>query len=260
MFEESIVSDFQPFPNLPEDISIMSSEASPDVVPSSDELRPKSSKELADQYRVSDRTIQGWFKAVTTAYPWIEIESLKVGRSAKTRYTPLCQVLIAEYREAATSLSEEDWIATVHAANPEKLPTDIPISPTEVMPSDREQGTKQADRPTSSSLLPTGRNFLDALKEEETELVELETQELQLLERMNEGLTRLTHASTQWDQANQLRRQRLLRQTRLEAASLAIELEGEFEDTLRETQYQIQRGNVPVPGKPATAEPQSQSA
>ncbi len=90
------------------------------MVEPSPEGRSKSAKELAHEYEVSDRTVQTWFKTVTTAYPWIDPSALKTGKSAKTRYTPLCQALLAEYRDNASVLSEEDWIASVHAANPEQ--------------------------------------------------------------------------------------------------------------------------------------------
>jgi hypothetical protein len=269
MFEEPAVSTFESLSKLPEVAPEVALEASPEVVATSPEVRSRSAKELADQYGVSDRTIQTWFKTVTTAYAWIEPEALKTGKSAKTRYTPLCQELMATYRTSATNASEEDWIASVHAANPEKLatvaaaassaPGEIPVSPTEVMPpapGDRPT-LPPVDRTAASSLVPTGSSYLSALKEEELELEQLETQELELLGRMHGNLERLTQNQTQWQRTNDLRRQRLLRQTRLEAAALATELEAEFDETLRESQYNIRRGNV---GKPPAVPPPSQSA
>lgn len=85
----------------------------------------------------------------------------------------------------------------------------------------------------------------------------MEDQELQLLGRMYQSYQRLDQNQAQWDRTTDLRRQRLLRQTRLEAAALATEMEAEFEDTLRETQYRIRRGAV---GKPPVETPRSQSA
>jgi hypothetical protein len=268
MFEELAVSTFESLSKLPEVAPEVALEASPEVVAAATEVRSKSAKELADQYGVSDRTVQSWFKTVTTAYAWIEPEALKTGKSAKTRYTPLCQELMAAYRTSAINISEEDWIASVHAANPEKLatvaaassaPGEIPVSPTEVMPpafGDRPP-LPPVDRTAASSLVPTGSSYLSALKEEELELEQLETQELELLGRMHGNLERLTQNQTQWQRTNDLRRQRLLRQTRLEAATLATELEAEFDETLRESQYNIRRGNV---GKPPAVSPPSQSA
>ncbi len=256
MFEEPTVPTFELPSKLPEIALEVSSEAAIEVVESSTEVRSKSAKELADEYGVSDRTVQSWFKTITTAYAWIEPESLKTGKSAKTRYTPLCQALIAEYRASTSTLSEEDWIASVHAVNPEKLATavpsapavsdDIPVSPTEVMP--------PVDRTAAGSLIPTGSSYLSALAAEELELEQLEAQELELLGRMQNNLERLNQNQTQWQRTNDLRRQRLLRQTRLEAATLATELEAEFDETLRESQYNIRQSTV---GKPPAATPRS---
>jgi len=121
MFEDPAVEAFEAStlaceisPEMPCQGSTDSSEPSPEV-------RSKSSRELADEYGVSDKTIQIWFKAVTAAYNWLEPETLKTGKSAKTRYTPLCQQLIAEYRAAVKELSEEEWIGSVHANNSDKM-------------------------------------------------------------------------------------------------------------------------------------------
>jgi hypothetical protein len=145
MFEESIMSTMSTFEaplNLPEVNRELLPEMSPEVVEASPKVRAKSAKEIADEYKVSDKTIQTWFKAVCVAYPWVDPKTLKVGSGNKIRYTPLCQTLITEYRAVAAELSEEDWIASVHAANPEKFTTpnapsastEIPVSPTEVIP------------------------------------------------------------------------------------------------------------------------------
>ena len=142
MFEDPTVSSFEIPSNLPEANPNLPYETSSEVVASLPEVRSKSAREVADEYGVSDRTVQTWFKVVATAYPWISPEALRTGKSAKTRYTPLCQTLLGEYRSSAGSLSEDDWIASIHAANPEKMPSipalqkrdDIPLSSTEVIP------------------------------------------------------------------------------------------------------------------------------
>jgi hypothetical protein len=272
MFEETDMTGFgqpevhpegipEPFPN--EDLTAFQ------PLP---EARSKSAAEMADEYNVSDKSVQQWFKAVTTAYCWIDIQDLRTGSGRKTRYTPLCQDLIAKYRAESSSMTESDWIASVHAANPEKVAAtatqpqdDIPLSRTEVLPpyrpalppSDRPAVLPPVDRTAAPSHLPTGSSYLNALEEEELELEQLEAQELELLERMSNNLQRLDQNHAQWQRTNDLRRQRLLRQARLEAAALATELEAEFEETLRESQYNIRRGNV---GKPPAEEQESQSA
>jgi hypothetical protein len=158
MLEEVTISTFKSPVNPPKFTCEVIPEASPEAVEASPEVRAKSSKELADEYEVSDRTVQTWVKTVATAYLWIPLKALKTGKSAKTRYTLLCQALIAEYRAAAAELSEEDWIASVHAANPEKLPNtataqkrdDVPLSPTEVMLREEEQTYEQSDSLTNA--------------------------------------------------------------------------------------------------------------
>ena len=229
------------------------------------EVRAKSTSasELADEFGVSSRTIQGWFKIIRQAYPWINEADLKTGSSAKTRYTPYCQQLIAEFRQAAESMSAEDWVASVHAQNSDLFHAQekVPLSVTEVVPLEAGSGKElyPVDRTAASSLVPSGESYLEALSEQKSELEAIEAQELALLQRMQSGLHRLNQGQDQWSRANDLRRQRLLRQARLEAATLAIELEEEFENTRRETQYRIQTGQVP--GKPQGEEnPQAQSA
>jgi hypothetical protein len=74
---------------------------------SSEGPEPKSAKELAALYGVSDRALQDWFKTICTAYIWIPLTDLKSGNSNKTRYTVLCQDLLAQYREAAKALSAD---------------------------------------------------------------------------------------------------------------------------------------------------------
>jgi len=81
------------------------------------ELRPKSAKEVGDEYGVSDRVIQDNFKIVQKAYPWIALSNLRVGSSNKTRYTQLCQQLIAEFR--ASELTPDDWVASIHKRHAE---------------------------------------------------------------------------------------------------------------------------------------------
>jgi hypothetical protein len=260
MFEESTVLPFEAPTNLFEIPSEVSAPPSTEPIELSSEVRSKSAREISEQFGVSDKTVQTWYKSICAAYPWIEPEALKTGKSAKTRYTPLCQSLIAEYRTAATELSEEDWIASVHAANVEKLaaiapatssePTNIPIGLTEVMPPLRGDRpfSPAIDRTAARSLVPAGTSYLSALEEEEWELQQLETQELELLGRMNDNFQRLSQNQAQWQRTNDLRRQRLLRQTRLEAAALATELEAEFDETLRESQHNLRSGKV---GKPS---------
>ncbi len=81
---------------------------------------PKTAREIAEIYEVSDRTIQSWFKVVSQAYPWLSEADLKTGKSAQTRYTSLCQELIADFR--ASNKGTEEWVAAIHLSNAEKLP------------------------------------------------------------------------------------------------------------------------------------------
>ena len=115
---EPLFSAVQTIPQAPEitssDLRAQCEEAS-SAVP-----EPKSAKALAALYGVSDRTLQDWFKTICTAYLWLPLTDLKSGNSNKTRYTVLCQDLIAQYREAAKDLSADAWIKSIRAAHSEQ--------------------------------------------------------------------------------------------------------------------------------------------
>lgn len=157
MSQNLAASEFEPSANVIELPLERVRETVPEAISASIEIRSKSAKELADEYGVSDRTVNTWFKVVAAAYCWIDLETLKTGKSAKTRYTPLFQTLLADYRADAANRSDQDWIAAVHAANPDKLPAapaapksasgeDVPLSQTEVLPRDGELQSKTSDR------------------------------------------------------------------------------------------------------------------
>ncbi|MEP0872923.1 hypothetical protein NDA01_24195 [Trichocoleus desertorum AS-A10] len=218
---------------------------------------PQFCKAIAEHYQQGKRTIQKWFVDLREIAPWLAESELRL---SDDRYTPLAVELLGDRYFAG---SKKKWAqvlterfgdrAAANAPSPE-----APAIRPEVLP--REDQPAPVERTAASSLVPTGVNYLTALEEEEAELQVLEAQEVELLNRMHQSYTRLNQNQAQWDRTADLRRQRLLRQTRLEAAALATELEAEFENTLRETQYQIQRGNVPAPGKPQAQNPPSQSA
>lgn len=219
---------------------------------------PQFCKAIAEHYQQGKRTIQKWFVDLREIAPWFAESELRL---SDDRYTPLAVELLGDRyfagskKKWAQVLIERfgDRAAASHAPSPE-----APAIRPEVLP--REGQPAPVERTAASSLVPTGVNYLTALEEEESKLQALEAQEIELLNRMHQSYTRLNQNQAQWNRTADLRRQRLLRQTRLEAAALATELEAEFENTLRETQYQIQRGNVPAPGKPQAQNPPSQSA
>ncbi|MEP1080205.1 hypothetical protein NDI52_33120 [Leptolyngbya sp. PL-A3] len=226
---------------------------------------PQYCRAICAHYGVKSRTVQKWFTRILEVCPWFSEAELRL---PDDRYTPLCIELMGDYR--ASGLIARKWgermaerfADRIAAAKP---PATAPqtIDP-DVLPPESEPGTGGDRQSPTRPLLPQGRNYLAAPEEEEAELNNLQTQELQLLGQMHQGLSRLNHASEQWNRANQLRRQRLIKQTRLEAASLAIELEEEFETTLHEVQYRLQRGDLstpePTPGKPPAAPGRSPSA
>lgn len=123
MSQSSTAYEFEPSANVIELPLERVREVAPEAAAPSPEVRSKSAKELADEYGVSDRTINTWFKVVAAAYCWMEIEALKTGKSAKTRYTPLFQELLADYRSDAANRSDQDWIAAVHTAHTDQLST-----------------------------------------------------------------------------------------------------------------------------------------
>ncbi len=174
MFENSTPSDFQPIPETTANPREASSapptnfaEPSPEIPATSSELAlveigPKSAKEIGDLYKKTDKTVQNWFsRAICPAYCWLQPTDLQVGSSNQLRYTPLCQQLIADYR--ASGLSADQWIAHIHAANPDRVaaaappaPTPeheekVPLSDTEIVPYNRSQ---QIDQYLSSRPIP----------------------------------------------------------------------------------------------------------
>lgn len=52
----------------------------------SPEVRPKSTKEIAGEYLITERTIQNTLTVVYRAYPWLDKKLLRIGTSAQTRY------------------------------------------------------------------------------------------------------------------------------------------------------------------------------
>lgn len=142
MTKDLTVEQFENFAQSLEAVIGSSPVSSPKLVSASpeaaDEPRPKSAREIAEEYSISDRQIQEDLKVVRRAYPWLEQKQLKIGVSAKTRYTPLCQQLLAQFR--ASDLTAEDWIEQVWQSHPvESAPfrsdADVSsVSPPPVMP------------------------------------------------------------------------------------------------------------------------------
>jgi len=81
---------------------------------------PRTAREIAEIYEVSDRTIQQWYRVVIKAYPWLKESDLKTGRSAQTKYTILFQEWISDFRESG--MGAEEWISAIHSSNADKLP------------------------------------------------------------------------------------------------------------------------------------------
>lgn len=88
MFEESTAYTFDTFSNSSEGIPNASFEPSGKVAQPSLEVRARSAVEIATEYKVSDKTVQTWFKAVLAAYCWLDPEILRTGSGKKVRYTP----------------------------------------------------------------------------------------------------------------------------------------------------------------------------
>ncbi len=226
---------------------------------------PMGASQVAKLFGVNRNLPPIWLSQIAMAYPWLA-DDLKINK----KYTPQCLHLMVELHQATQSekLTYDEWIERIHTSEeyqtwkqsqPQRGNEPLAIRP-DVLPSEDEYADRRppVDRTAAGSIVPTGNTYLNALEEEELELERLESEELALLNRMAGNLTRLTQNQTQWNRTNDLRRQRLLRQTRLEAAALATELEAEFDETLRESQYNIRRGNVV--GKSPVGSQQSPSA
>ncbi|NJL20116.1 MAG: hypothetical protein HC895_03630 [Leptolyngbyaceae cyanobacterium SM1_3_5] len=229
---------------------------------------PQFCKAIADHYGVSKRSIQKWFADLLKLAPWLTVDELRL---SDDRYTPLAVELLGDRYFAG---SAKQWAQRLDQRFADRMAADANTAPAiqpDVLPAQESASTDDpdqsgeparfalppADRTANGSRVPTGHSFLNAMQEEEAELKDLEDRELKLLGRICQSYDRLHQSQQQWDRTSDLRRQRLLRQTRLEAAALETEMEAEFEDTLHETQYRIRRGAV---GKPPAETPQSQSA
>lgn len=224
---------------------------------------PQFCKEIAAHYRQSKRNIQKWFVDLREIAPWFSESELRL---SDDRYSPLAVELLGHRYFAGSKKKWElvlrelfaDQVESWNSAQSEPaIRPEVLLREDQLSSNGDRSPLPPVDRTVAGSLVPTGSNYLSALEEEELELQQLEAEELALLGRMSGNLERLEQNQSQWQRTNDLRRQRLLRQTRLEAAALATELEAEFEETLRESQYNIRRGNV---GKPPAEAPRSQSA
>ncbi len=236
---------------------------------------------------MSDRTVQTWFKTVTIAYPWIELKALKIGKSAKTRYTPLCQVLIAEYRSSASSLSEEDWIASVHVANSEKLPTasiaqnqeDIPFSPTEVLPRGSDQPRNSDSCNDSDDALPGGMSLhigsslaLPAipgivplsndtvyLSQAQQRLQQFEALQQQVIAQLQQQQKEAQALNAQYQEATSLSDQLLLQEFQLKGVQLGYTALQLKQQAFKATIQAAEAGTLSLPGKSQPKNDQSQS-
>jgi hypothetical protein len=115
-----VTKDRQEFSSIVPLISYAQSE--PNMISVEPKLQsvPRTAGDLATIYKVSDRAIQGWYKVIVRAHPWLGERDLKVGRSNKTKYTVLCQELLEAYRQSG--MGAEEWVVASHHANAEKLP------------------------------------------------------------------------------------------------------------------------------------------
>jgi len=161
MSQRFATSEFEPSANVIELPIERVCEVAPEGVAPTPEGRSKSAKELADEYGVSDRTINTWFKVVGAAYCWIEPEALKTGRSAKTRYTLLFQTLLADYRADAANRSDQDWMSAVHAANADKL--SVPTAAPEAPAIEPEAMDEPGSEPSSAIVVP--QSYIQLLDE-----------------------------------------------------------------------------------------------
>jgi hypothetical protein len=73
------------------------------------------------------RNICNWYKAVREAYCWLPETNLRIGNGKNTRYTSFC----CQQFETLAQVGKDGydlWIASVHAANPDKLNAPAPSS------------------------------------------------------------------------------------------------------------------------------------
>jgi len=279
MFEESTVSSFESPLNLSEATHEVCLKASRVTVELSPEVRAKSAREIAAEYNVSDKTVQIWFKTVMAAYLWIEPETLKTGKSAKTRYTPLCQALISEYRAVAAELSEDDWIASVHAANPDKMPvanvtTAQPVETQAIRPEVLPQtGEATGQRlsglslhlgssltlPAIPGIVPPG-NDTAYLSQTQQKLEQFEALQQQVLTQMQQQYDQAQTLNAQYQEATSLSDQLLLQKFQLRGVQLGYTALQLKQQAFKSTVQAAESGTLAVPGKPQPESAQPQPA
>ncbi|WP_346293756.1 hypothetical protein [Sphaerothrix gracilis] len=241
-------------------------QASKALSEASSEVRAKSASELADEFGVSSRTIQGWFKVILQAYVWIGETELKTGSSAKTRYTPYCQKLIAEFRQASEDMSAEDWITSIHEQNPNLLPVpeeELPVSPTKVFEGEFSEGLtlhigSSPSLPPVSSPVPVA-NDAAYLAMQEQRLAAFEAQQRQALEHMQQQFQRTQALNAQYREAMSLSDQLLLQEYQLRGVQLGYSALQTKHEAFKATVQAAEAGTLP--GKPQPGEePPVQSA
>lgn len=194
MAKELATTEFEPSANVIELPIAPRRDAAIEAAAPAIEVRAKSAREIGTEFGVSDRAIQNAIKTVFAAYPWLDLKQLKIGSSNKTRYTPLCQNLLSQFR--ASDLSAEDWINSVWNAHPEEFArysqgstqaTDTPLSQTEVLPrldappadatGNRSSGVVPYERSTALTQLMNGRLAPKVPQSPEQNTVFLQVQE-----------------------------------------------------------------------------------
>jgi uncharacterized protein YukE len=223
--------------------------------------QPKSAKELAEYFGVTDRAIQNWFKFIADAYCWLSESDLKAGDGKNTRYRPFTISAMQALRVARESgQTANDWIAEIQKLAPQpeiqqpqevEAPQTGQLITTEVVEEELPVSEIARIRQDRYHVPNTGSNRL--AKAQQTH--QMQRSNLQnTRERVQQAFFGLAVQTHENFQAEQLENEAGKEQTFEEA--YADELEKiQIENAAREAaradyaafQEQVRMGNVPAP-------------
>ena len=178
---------------------------------------------LQSLFGVSNKQARNYAATVKDAYPWLTDE-LKRGQ----KYTELMVEKIREFK--ASGLSANDWIATIHHENPDKLQPQQPeINPLAIVPS------------VGSTLgtFSVNHDYQNLYQSTQDQLQQQTDFEAQLNQTIEQGIALLSADNTQWNQYEMSQDELLLRQAAAEGAALALKYEQTKTQSFKSTRAKV---------------------
>jgi hypothetical protein len=232
---------------------------------------PQYCKEIAAHYEQSKRNIQKWFVDLREIAPWFSDAELRL---SDDRYTPLAVELLGHRYFAGSKKKWELVLRELFAdrASTPQSRNDIPLSPTEVMPPNR-QHSERGDRPGgmvlhagSSLALPaipgivTPGDDTAYLTQIQQRVQEFEALQQQAIAQMQEQFEQAQALNAQYQEATSLSDELLLKEFQLKGVQLGYTALQLKQQAFKATVQAAEAGSLPMPGKPQSENGQSQSA